>query len=91
MSAISGMRTQAEGNGFQLFPRWHARFDLALYLEQEQRRVERAMKAARNVGEQHDWFVALPASERLAKVWEWVDEALEARAARLYGQPPASD
>lgn len=58
-------------------------FDLSTFAAQEQRRIERLVRAAYGVGGTHAWFRALPRNEQEVKVQEWVDEALHARLVRL--------
>ena len=57
-------------------------FDLGAFVGREQRRMERLTRAAYGVGATHAWFRALPRSEQVQKVQEWVEEALEAAAER---------
>lgn len=69
----------------QLFPTPHVPFDLRSYLAQEERRVQRALRAAINVAARSGGFRQLTPDQRIEKVWGWVEEALDARAARLAG------
>lgn len=75
----------------QLFPAPRVAFDLRRYLAQEERRVQRALRAAVNVGARKGGFRNLTADDRVAMVCEWVEEALDARAARLAGMAPRLD
>lgn len=70
----------------QLFPTPRTPFDLRSYLAQEERRVQRALRAAINVGARSGGFRHLTPDQRMEKVWEWIEEALDARAARLAGR-----
>ncbi|MGM9428020.1 hypothetical protein [Hydrogenophaga sp. MI9] len=59
-------------------------FNLADFAAREQRRTQRLVRAAYGVGHTHPWFVALSRADQEKKVREWVDEALDARAERLW-------
>lgn len=62
-----------------------AGFNLASFAEHAQRRTDRLVRAAYGVGGTHAWFRALPRAAQVAKVSEWVEEALMAAAARRAG------
>lgn len=64
-------------------PQYSGPFDLNCFAAREQRRTERLVLAAYAVGHTHEWFVKLSKGKREAKVREWVDDALKARAVRL--------
>ena len=63
-------------------------FRIEQLIAKEQRRMERLVRAAYGVGATHRWFRILPRDAQIAKVQEWVEEALEAaedRRARSAG------
>lgn len=56
--------------------------NLSAFIRSQQRDAERLAMAAWGVGATHPWFRALPRSEQVAKVQEWVSQAVDNAAER---------